>query len=239
MDALQNGPGGRPAVGAAQGASGEAAESSAAVTAPLRELSAERNRGCCCPEPSFRGWGREAPRGEGASGAPTQPAGKRAHALIHAWGDRTPKEGQSSTPVPSQKETARPVQTQTRDATGPRAGCQPAHAERPLAGTGRRACLARCEARCEARCAARLPPRSRASLPAWLGTGRDTQLQALSLGAVAPSRSGAVILTGSCQRAPCVRACVSVQAGAHVSLEVAWPPTAAFSDTSTVPGFSL
>lgn len=93
-------PGGRPAVGAAQGASGEAAESSAAVTAPLRELSAERNRGCCCPEPSFRGWGREAPRGEGASGAPTQPAGKRARALIHAWGDRSPRGGTVIYPRP-------------------------------------------------------------------------------------------------------------------------------------------
>lgn len=100
MDARQSGPGGRPAVGAAQGASGEAAESSAAVTAPLCELSAERNRGCCCPEPSFRGWGREAPRGEGASGAPTQPAGKRARALIHAWGDRSPQGGTVIYPRP-------------------------------------------------------------------------------------------------------------------------------------------
>lgn len=35
--------GGRPAVGAPQGTSGDAAKSFVAVTAPLRELSAEKN----------------------------------------------------------------------------------------------------------------------------------------------------------------------------------------------------
>lgn len=82
--------------------------------------------------------------GWGASGAPTQRAGKWLCVLIRAWGDRNPRGGTVSYPIPSQQETARPVQTQTQDAAGPRAGCQPAHTERPLAKAGRRACPARC-----------------------------------------------------------------------------------------------
>ena len=60
--------GGRPAVGAPQGTSGDAAKSFVAVTAPLHELSAEKNWGCSCPEPSCRGGGREAPWGGGHLG---------------------------------------------------------------------------------------------------------------------------------------------------------------------------
>ena len=66
---------------------------------------------------------------------------------------------------------------------------------------------------CPARCTAYLPHSLRTSLAAQLGTDRDTQLQALRPGAVAPSRSGAVILTGNCQRAPGVHTRVSVRPG--------------------------
>ena len=124
----------------------------------------------------------------------------------------TPEEGQSATPSPVSRKRLGQFRLRPKTQRGREQAANPLTRRGlwPRRGGGR--ARPGVPARCEARCAARLPHSSRASLPAWLGTGRDTQLQALSLGAVAPPHSAAVTLAGDCRRAPCVHVCVRVQA---------------------------